>query len=188
MPLSKALLQQASLLTRTADERSLDKGCESAIEHLISAANTNRPILVCGNGGSAADAAHIVGELVGRYLLERAPINAISLCDNAATITAWSNDYDFRTIFSRQVRAHGVAGGISWALSTSGNSPNVIEALKTAQSLSLRTIVMTGEGGGLCRQYADVLLSVPSTVTAEIQQVHICLYHYICERVEAALQ
>ena len=126
--------------------------------------------------------------LSASWWVERAPINAISLCDNAATITAWSNDYDFRTIFSRQVRAHGVAGGILWALSTSGNSPNVIEALKTAQSLSLRTIVMTGEGGGLCRQYADVLLSVPSTVTAEIQQVHICLYHYICERVEAALQ
>lgn len=186
MTLSESLARQAKLLDRTADA-SLDRACDAAIELLVAAARANRPILVCGNGGSAADAIHIVDELVGKYLRERPPINAISLCDNPATMTAWSNDYEFETIFSRQVGAYGVEGGVLWALSTSGNSPNVVAALETARSLGVRTISMTGEGGGKCAALSDVLLPVPSTVTAEVQQVHICCYHYICERLEAEL-
>jgi len=154
---------------------------------LVTACQARRPVLVCGNGGSAADAMHIVGELVGRFLVERPAIRAIALSDNPAVITAWSNDYDFDTVFSRQVEAHAEPGGVLWGLSTSGNSRNVVAALRTARTANMHTLCMTGAGGGHCAQYSDILLDVPSTSTPDIQQVHICLYHYLCAQMEAGI-
>lgn len=156
-----------------------------AVDAIASAVDRKSVVLICGNGGSASDAMHITGELVGRFLIERRPIKAICLSSNPAVITAWSNDYSYETVFSRQVEAYAEPGGVLIGLSTSGNSPNVIEGFSTARRLGVRTIALTGQGGGKLAPLADVLLDVPSRETPLIQQAHICLYHYICEKVEA---
>ena len=130
---------------------------------------------------------HITGELVGRFLKERRGLKAICLSSNPSVLTAWANDYSYETVFSRQVEAYGEAGGVLLGISTSGNSPNVVEAFRLARAMGLSTVAMTGEGGGRLADLSDVLLAVPSKHTPLIQQVHICLYHYLCERVEARL-
>jgi D-sedoheptulose 7-phosphate isomerase len=157
---------------------------EHAIAALAEAAKADRPILVCGNGGSAADSMHIAGELVGRFLKERRALNCRSLASDPAILTAWSNDYDFRTVFSRQVEAYGQKGGVVLGLSTSGNSANVIAAFESGRARSMTTIGLTGQGGGKMAPVTDILVDVPSNSTPVIQQIHICLYHYICQEVE----
>lgn len=160
---------------------------EAAISAIAAALARNRPLLICGNGGSAADAMHITGELVGRFLKERRALRAICLADNPAVLTAWSNDYSFEQVFARQVEAYGEAGGVLFGISTSGNSANVLAALAVARSMGLVTVGLTGEGGGKMTSLCDHLLDVPSRSTPLIQQVHICLYHHICAVVEARL-
>lgn len=160
---------------------------EPAINAISSALGSNLPLLVCGNGGSASDAMHIAGELVGRFLKERRALNCICLSSNPAVLTAWSNDYSYETVFSRQVEAYGSPGGVLWGISTSGNSANVVEAFKVAKDIGMTTIGLTGESGGKMADFTDVLVDVPSRSTPMIQQIHICLYHYICEQVEARL-
>lgn len=160
---------------------------ERAVDHVARALAGDRAVLVCGNGGSAADAQHITGELVGRFLKERRAYRAICLAADMAVMTAWSNDYSFDTVFARQVEAYGGPGGVLIGLSTSGNSRNVGAAFETARSLGMTTVALTGEGGGRLAALSDVLLDVPSRHTPLIQQVHVCLYHYLCERVEARL-
>ncbi|HYG84889.1 MAG TPA: SIS domain-containing protein [Azospirillum sp.] len=160
---------------------------EQSIAVIAEALGAGRALLVCGNGGSASDAMHITGELVGRFLKERKALKAICLSSNPAVLTAWANDYSYDTVFSRQVEGYGEPGGVILGLSTSGNSPNVAEAFKVARSMGMRTIAMTGEGGGRLAEISDILLTVPSRSTPLIQQAHICLYHYVCERVEALL-
>ena len=164
-----------------------DNRVAEAVDLITEALRRDRPLLVCGNGGSAADAQHITGELVGRFLKERRALNAICLSANISVLTAWANDYDYQDVFSRQVEAHGQKGGVLLAISTSGNSPNVIRAAETARKLRMPVVSLTGRGGGALAQASDVLLDVPSGETPFIQQAHICLYHFICERVEAAL-
>jgi D-sedoheptulose 7-phosphate isomerase len=145
----------------------------------------SRPLMVCGNGGSASDAMHIAGELVGRFLRERKAINCICLASNPAVLTAWANDYSYDTVFARQVEAYGRSGGVLLGLSTSGNSVNVVQAFEKARALGVRTVALTGEGGGTLAPLSDILIDVPSRRTPIIQQLHICIYHYICERLEA---
>jgi D-sedoheptulose 7-phosphate isomerase len=177
--------------TAEAIERSLahpgvanvDKAC-AAIIGLLS---QHKPLMVCGNGGSASDAMHIAGEFVGRFQRERRAINCICLTSNAAVLTAWANDYSYETVFARQVEAYGRNGGVLLGISTSGNSANVVEAFKTARALSVVTVGLTGEGGGKLAPLSDILIDVPSRRTPIIQQLHICIYHYLCERIEAAL-
>jgi D-sedoheptulose 7-phosphate isomerase len=160
---------------------------ESAIAALSTALKARKPVLVCGNGGSAADAQHIAGELVGRYERERVALPVIALAGDAATVTALANDYGYDRVFARQVEAHGQPGGVLIGLTTSGRSPNVLRAFETARARGITTIAMTGEGGGEIAALADILLAVPSRVTARVQEMHICLYHYICGRVEAGI-
>jgi D-sedoheptulose 7-phosphate isomerase len=128
--------------------------------------------LVFGNGGSSADAQHICGELVGRFMCERRALPAIALSANQAVITAWSNDCSFETVFSRQIEALGRPGDVAWGISTSGNSPNVIEALRVARQSGLSTIGLTGQSGGRMAQWCDVLMAVPLTETPRVQEVH----------------
>ena len=176
--------QSAALLHKTS--AALDTAIiERAISFAVTAIESEHPILVCGNGGSASDAAHITGELVGRFLKERRAINAISLSANTSVLTAWANDYDFETVYSRQVEAHGRENGVLIALSTSGTSKNIVHAAKTAKTMGMKVIALTGEGGGALAAHADALLAVPSTKTPLIQQVHLCLYHYLCAEIEA---
>ncbi len=160
---------------------------QAAIQALSEALNARKPVLVCGNGGSASDAQHIAAELVGRYERERVAVPVIALAGDAATVTALGNDYGFDKIFARQVEAHGQAGGVLLGLTTSGRSPNVLRAFETARGRGMTTIAMTGEGGGQIAALADIVLAVPCKTTARIQEMHICLYHYMCSRIEAGL-
>jgi D-sedoheptulose 7-phosphate isomerase len=180
-----AYLGESAALIERARARGLDARVEQAIERITAALVRGLPLLVCGNGGSAADAMHIAGELVARFLVERPGLKAIALGTNTATLTAWSNDYDYPSAYAREVEAFGAAGGVIWGISTSGNSKNVILALERATALGMSTIAMTGEGGGKLASMTDILLDVPSRATPRIQEVHICLYHYICQEVEA---
>lgn len=160
---------------------------DEAINAIVRAFSADKPMLVCGNGGSASDAMHIAGELVGRFLKERKALNCVCLSSNPSVLTAWSNDYSYDTVFSRQTEAYGAPGGVILGISTSGNSRNVIEAFRVAKEMGMITIGLTGEGGGKMAEVTDILVDAPSRSTPMIQQVHICLYHYICEQVEARL-
>lgn len=160
---------------------------EGAVEACTRALGEGLPVLVCGNGGSASDAMHITGELVGRFLKERRALNAICLSSNPSVLTAWSNDYAFDTVFSRQVEAYARRGGVVVGISTSGNSANVVRAFEAAREAGMATVGLTGEGGGRMAAVSDHLLAVPSRSTPLIQQVQICLYHYLCAGIETRL-
>ena len=160
---------------------------QQAVDLLVERLSAGNKLLVCGNGGSAADAMHICAELVGRFLIDRPPLAAIALNANPPLLTALSNDYSYESVFSRQVEALGQPGDVVWGISTSGNSKNVVEALRVARRLGARTIGLTGAGGGALREHADILLAVPLTATPAIQEIHMVTYHILCDAVESAL-
>lgn len=143
-------------------------------------------ILVCGNGGSAADAQHLAAELSGRYLKERRALAGLALTTDTSALTAIGNDYGFDQVFSRQVEALGRPGDLLIGISTSGNSPNVLLAVEAAKGLGLRTLGLLGRDGGKLKDRVDDALVVPSTVTARIQEVHQMIYHFWCEALDAA--
>ncbi len=183
--LTEYLTLSADILRQAACP-ALAQGADQAVSAIVAALKADKPLLVCGNGGSAADAMHITGELVGRFLKERPALRCICLSGDAAVLTAWSNDYGYDTAFARQVQAYGQAGGVFWGISTSGNSPSVVNAAQAARAQGMKVLSLTGEGGGKLAAQSDILLAAPSRHTPLIQQVHICLYHYICEKIEAA--
>ena len=145
---------------------------------------TGHKVLLFGNGGSATDAAHIAAEFVGRYKRERVPFPAIALATDIAAITCIANDYGFDELFARQVRAHGQAGDVAIAISTSGNSPNVLRGVEAAKAMGLTTVAWTGGSGGKLASLVEYAFVVPSTVTARIQESHITLGHVLCELIE----
>jgi D-sedoheptulose 7-phosphate isomerase len=179
-----AWLADADALLLATRGQDLDSAMDQAVAATAQALLAGRSLLVCGNGGSAADAQHITAELVGRFLRERSAMKAICLVSNPAVLTAWSNDYSFDTVFSRQVEAYGEPGGVLFAISTSGNSPNVVAALEAARASRMINIGLTGAGGGRMAGLCDYLFAVPSSFTPAIQQVHLCLYHYFCAALE----
>jgi len=147
-------------------------------------------ILACGNGGSAADAQHFAAELVGRFEAERQELAAIALTTDTSIITAVANDYAFNQIFSRQVRALGHAGDVLIAISTSGNSGNVIEAIHAAHEADMRVIALTGKGGGKIGEMLrddDIHLCVPADRTARIQETHLLTIHCLCDGIDSLL-
>jgi D-sedoheptulose 7-phosphate isomerase len=144
-------------------------------------------VLLFGNGGSATDAAHIAAEFVGRYHRERAPLPAIALATDIAAITCIANDYGYDELFARQIHAHGQKGDIAIAISTSGNSPNVLKGVEAARTVGLTTIAWTGGSGGKLAGMVDHPFVVPSQVTARIQESHITLGHVLCELIEEQL-
>jgi D-sedoheptulose 7-phosphate isomerase len=154
---------------------------------LIEALQAGRGVLIFGNGGSASDAQHIAGELVGRFFLDRQAIRAVALTTDTSILTAVANDLGFETIFARQIESLGAAGDVAWALSTSGNSPNVVQGLTQARQMGLKTFAMTGQGGGRCAELADVVFRAPARLSPRIQEVHMVAYHVLCELVEASL-
>jgi D-sedoheptulose 7-phosphate isomerase len=183
MSLRDYLAESAEVLQRAiaaVSQETMDR----ALDTVVRALTGSHPLLVCGNGGSASDAMHITGELVGRFLQERRALKAICLSSNTAVITAWSNDYTFESVFARQVEAYGEKGGVLLGISTSGNARNVIAAFEQAHTMGMTTIALTGEGGGKLAPLADHLLAAPSRSTPLIQQVHLCLYHYFCREIE----
>jgi D-sedoheptulose 7-phosphate isomerase len=181
----KQILEAGANLNRKVlkDERLLAI-IPKVVNSLISAFRANGQVLFCGNGGSAGDAQHIAAELSGRFYFDRPPLNAEALHVNSSYLTAVANDYSYDVIYERLVEAKGKKEDVLVGISTSGNSENVLRALKKAKSLGMITIAMTGEDGGKMAKYADFLLAVPSGDTPRIQEIHILLGHIICEIVE----
>ena len=163
------------------------RSIEDTIALIVSSFQTGNKLLICGNGGSCADAQHIAAEFVGRFQFDRAGLPAIALGTNPATVTAWSNDCEYDSIFAREVECFGKKGDILWALSTSGRSRNIIHALKTAKERGLITIGMAGNNGGMISSLTDYPLFVSEKNTPYVQEIHLITYHRICEAVEAQL-
>lgn len=159
----------------------------SAADAVAEALTAGKKLLLFGNGGSAADAQHIAAEFVNRFRIERPPLAAIALTTDTSALTAIGNDYAFAEVFSKQVKALGRSGDLALGISTSGNSENVVMGLRAARDAGLRTIGMTGKGGGKLRDLSDILLDVNSTVTARIQETHILMAHILCELVDRIL-
>lgn len=149
--------------------------------------STGSRILLCGNGGSAADAQHVAAELVGRFESERAALPAIALTTNTSILTAVSNDYSFDQIFARQVQAFAAPGDVVAGISTSGNSTNVLCAMNAARKQGCFTIGFTGQSGGKLKDLVDICLLVPSDNTARIQEAHLLVWHIVCKLVEQEL-
>ncbi len=156
-------------------------------EDIVGAFKSGNKVLLCGNGGSAADAQHIAAELSGRFYTDRDPLFAEALHVNTSYLTAVANDYSFAEVYERMVRAKGRKGDILIGISTSGNSENVIKALRSANQLDMITAGMTGADGGKMNDCCKYLIKVPSTDTPRIQEAHILIGHIICEMVEKDL-
>ena len=169
-----------------ADTQLLDR-VQACADACIAAFGQDKKILFCGNGGSAADAQHLAAEFSGRFYYDRDPLFAEALHVNTSYLTAVGNDYSYEAIYERIVRAKGRAGDMLFGISTSGNSENIVRAMRIARESGMTTIGMTGATGGRLAAESDILLNVPSTDTPRIQEVHILLGHIICELVEAAI-
>lgn len=184
MGFAEAIRSQRQVLD---DLHSLEADFKKASTLLVRSLTGGGPVLACGNGGSACDAAHFAGELVGRFLVERGPLPAISLGGELASVTAIANDYGYEQVFARQVKAHARPSALLVALSTSGNSENVLRAAEAAKGEGLSVIALTGKGGGKLASLADCLLAVPSDQTPRIQEAHILILHCLCEAADREL-
>ncbi|NLE63708.1 MAG: D-sedoheptulose 7-phosphate isomerase [Bacteroidales bacterium] len=168
------LLQDADLLHRI----------EETITICVNSLKNGGKIFFCGNGGSAADAQHLAAELSGRFYFDRPPLASEALHCNTSYLTAVGNDYGFDYVYSRLLQANGKQGDVVIGLSTSGNSDNIIQAFQTANEMHITAIAITGKEGGKLKNYADLLLNVPSNDTPRIQESHILIGHIICEYIE----
>ena len=159
----------------------------AAIDLMFEALSNDHKILACGNGGSAADAQHFAAELIGRFERERLPLAAIALSTDTSILTAVANDYSFDSVFAKQVTGLGRAGDVLFAISTSGNSKNVIAAIEAAQAREMRIVALTGKGGGAIGELlgdGDVHICVPQDRTARIQEVHLVVLHCLCDGID----
>jgi D-sedoheptulose 7-phosphate isomerase len=180
--------ESADLKLRSA--AALSQPISQAIELMFGALSNGNKILACGNGGSAADCQHFAAELVGRFERERFPLPAIALTTDTSILTAVANDYSYREIFSKQVQAFGQAGDVLLAISTSGNSGNVLAAVEAALEREMRVVAFTGKDGGALAKLltdADVHINVQHNRTARIQEVHLVAIHCICDGIDVAL-
>ena len=168
------LLQDTALVSTMAEVSKI----------IVEALRQGNKILLCGNGGSAADAQHIAAEFVGRFAFDRPALPALALSVNSSCVTAIGNDYGFDIVFSRQIEALGKNGDVVIGISTSGNSANVLQAMSTSRRLGIRTVAFTGCAGGKLRSEVDFCLSAPSNETPRIQECHILIGHIISELVE----
>lgn len=156
-------------------------------EQITQTYRNNGKVYFCGNGGSAADAQHLAAELSGRFYFDRLPLNAEACHVNTSFLTAVANDYGYEMAYARYIKAVGSKGDILVGLSTSGNSKNIVNAMKTAREMGLTTVALTGESGGKLKELADFLINIPSCDTPRIQESHILVGHIICEMVEKNL-
>ncbi|TAG34122.1 MAG: phosphoheptose isomerase [Polaromonas sp.] len=168
----------------------LSRPIAAAVQAILASVTSGGKVLACGNGGSAADAQHFAAEFVGRYERERPELAAMALTTDSSILTAIANDYDFSAIFSKQVRAFGGSGDVLLALSTSGNSANVLAAIEAAHERDMTVVALTGRGGGKITsalRETDVHICVPHERTARIQEVHLLVLHCICDGVDTQL-
>lgn len=178
------LRESARIVQSTA---ALSEQIEQAAGACKAAISKGRKVIFCGNGGSAADAQHLAAELMGRFMMDRDPMAALSLTVDTSALTAIGNDYGFNTVFSRQLRGIGAAGDTIVGMSTSGNSSNVVQAFEVARKMGITTIGLTGNSGGKMAAVSDILLAVPDSRTSHIQEAHIAIGHLICAIVEKDL-
>lgn len=187
MSIENHLAQSISVKKQLIDDESFKKAVRQAADYCIETLTNNGKVLLCGNGGSAADAQHIAAELSGRFRYDRPPLYAEALHVNSSYMTAVANDYGFDVVYSRMLEACGKPKDVLIALSTSGNSENIIKAAKQAKKQEMYVVAMTGAGGGKMAEICDVLIQVPSTVTAFIQESHITIGHILCEIIESRI-
>jgi D-sedoheptulose 7-phosphate isomerase len=174
-------------LQRAAGDAALHRTIGRIAQAAEQALRDGGKILIAGNGGSAADAQHIAGEFLSRFMFDRNPLPAIALTTDSSVLTAIGNDYGFEQVFERQVRGLGRRGDLFLAISTSGRSPNIVAGLRAAREAGLVTVGFTGEAGGPMTDLCDICLCAPSASTPLIQQIHIVAAHAICGLVEQAL-
>ena len=184
--ISSSLREGAEL--RTVLARDCGTAIFEAADSIITCLRGGGKLLFFGNGGSAADAQHLAAEFVGRFVRERAALPAIALTTNSSILTAVGNDYGFDQIFARQVQALGHPGDVVIAISTSGNSPNIIEGVRAAKKGQLKTIGLGGKDGGLLARETDLAITIASTNTARIQECHVAVGHLLCELTEEGLR
>lgn len=178
---------QASINTKIAVLDLLPEAIAAAGEMLVNALQQGKKVLCCGNGGSAADAQHFSAELLGRYLNERESLPAIALNTDTSTLTAIGNDYGYKQVFARQIQGLGQAGDVLLAISTSGNSENIIAAIEAARTRNMQIIALTGREGGKIAgllQPQELHICVPDNVTSRIQESHIMILHCLCEIID----
>jgi D-sedoheptulose 7-phosphate isomerase len=179
-----------SAQTKLAAVEALAQPIVRATELMVAALLANGKILACGNGGSAADSQHFAAELLNRFERERPGLAALALTTDTSTLTSIANDYDYNQVFSKQVLALGQPGDVLLAISTSGNSPNVVAAVRAAHERDMKVVALTGRGGGEIGKRlapADVHVCVPHTVTARIQEVHLLTLHCLCDGIDCLL-
>lgn len=180
----RQLQQSLDTLTKVLNDDSIHKSLLEAARVTSDAMHNGRKLLVCGNGGSAADSQHIVAEFVSRLTVDRPALRAVALTTDTSILTAIGNDYSFDNVFSRQVEALGLEGDVLLTISTSGNSRNCIKALEFAREQRMVSIAFTGNGGGRMAALADINIIVPSTITMNIQESQLALEHIYCMLVE----
>lgn len=183
----RSLYDALELKRNILQNQGLLETIENVAMQIINCFKSGGKVLFCGNGGSAADAQHIAAELSGRFYKDREPLFAEALHVNTSHLTAVANDYSYDEVFSRLVKAKGRLGDVLIGISTSGNSPNIIKAIETANQLGLITVGLTGQTGGKMKDLCKYLINVPSTDTPRIQEAHITIGHIICEIVEKEL-
>jgi len=185
--IKQALQESIRLREMMLNDASFAVNFSRASALLIDAFRSDKKVLFCGNGGSAADAQHISAELSGRFKQDRKPLFAEALHVNSSYMTAVANDYGYDEVYARMTEAMGRSGDVLVGLSTSGNSKNVVKAMEKARSIGMSTIALLGEKEGAMAGLADVVIHVPSTDTARIQELHITLGHVLCEEIESEL-
>ncbi|HDO27112.1 MAG TPA: SIS domain-containing protein [Bacteroidetes bacterium] len=187
MNIEQIIADSISVKQKILNDKALISQIEKTVEICIDTFRNNGKVLLCGNGGSAADAQHIAAELSGRFNLDREPLFAEALHVNSSFVTAVANDYGYDHVFSRMVKAAGRAGDVLIGISTSGNSANVLNAVREAKALGMKSVAFTGAKGGEIAGVCNVCIKVPSTNTARIQEAHIMIGHILCEAVENTL-
>jgi D-sedoheptulose 7-phosphate isomerase len=182
--IKRQLTQSIETMTRVLNDESIHSSVVEAGRITAEAMKSGRKLMVCGNGGSAADAQHLVAEFVSRLTVDRPALRAIALTTDTSILTAIGNDYSYDNVFERQIEALGVEGDVLLAISTSGNSKNCVKALKLANSIGVHTVAFTGNKGGMMAGVADINVVIPSDTTMNIQESHLALEHIYCMIVE----
>ncbi len=178
------LTQSLETLEKVLADEQIHTAVVQAAEITAKAMKTGRKLMVCGNGGSAADAQHLVAEFVSRLTVDRPALRAVALTTDTSILTAIGNDYSYDNVFERQVEALGIEGDVLLAISTSGNSKNCVKALKLARTMGIHTVAYTGNNGGAMAEHADINVIIPSRTTMNIQESHLALEHIFCMVVE----
>lgn len=183
----KIISESISVKQQLLEDKRLLKTMKNIVNVCVDAFQKDKKLLFCGNGGSASDAQHIAAELSGRFYLDRKPLFAEALHVNSSFVTAVANDYSYEAVYARMIQAAGRKGDVLFAISTSGNSANILKTIEVAKKQKMIVVGMTGETGGKMKNRCDYILRVPSQVTPRIQESHILIGHIICELIEEKL-